>query len=209
MRGSAIPADTDSYGTSKATIFINSCYHKDKKAKSRKQPLRGLYNTRIMHPGRGRFVLSIRNNAILNIKLLIMKRTKIIYWTTTIIIFLFEGVMPALTSQTELAKEGIRHLGYPAYFGTMLVAFKIFGVLALIIPQVPARIKEWAYAGFTFDFIAASLSHAAVDGPGIQTYFPLVFLLILAISYITWHKKTNNAGEEKFRYPLRSSTAGA
>jgi hypothetical protein len=46
-----------------------------------------------------------------------MKKDKIIYWTATTIIALFEGVMPALTSQTELAKEGIKHLGYPEYFG--------------------------------------------------------------------------------------------
>ena len=51
-----------------------------------------------------------------------MKRINIIYWTATILIFLFEGVMPALTSQTEMAKEGISHLGYPAYFGVMLTA---------------------------------------------------------------------------------------
>ena len=44
-----------------------------------------------------------------------MKKTKVIFWMATVIIFLFEGVMPALTSQTELAKEGIRHLGYPEY----------------------------------------------------------------------------------------------
>ena len=77
-----------------------------------------------------------------------MKKINIIYWTTTIIIFLMEGVMPAFTSQTELAKEGIRHLGYPEYFGNALVVFKVLGALALIIPQVPNRIKEWAYAGF-------------------------------------------------------------
>ena len=50
-----------------------------------------------------------------------MKKEKIIFWTATIVIALFEGVMPALTSQTELAKEGIRHLGYPEYFGNALV----------------------------------------------------------------------------------------
>lgn len=42
-----------------------------------------------------------------------MKTSKIIFWVTTTLIFLFEGVMPAFTSQTEMAKEGIRHLGYP------------------------------------------------------------------------------------------------
>ncbi|MCD0467066.1 DoxX family protein [Flavobacterium sp. ENC] len=117
-----------------------------------------------------------------------MKKAKIIFWITTIIIFLFEGVMPALTSQSELAKEGIRHLGYPEYFGNALVVFKVLGVLALVIPQVPNRIKEWAYAGFTFDFLFASISHFAVDGFGFQSFFPLIILVILLISYFYYHK---------------------
>lgn len=117
-----------------------------------------------------------------------MKRDKLIYWVATSLIALFEGLMPALTSQTELAKEGIRHLGYPDYFGNALVIFKILGVLVLVIPQVPKRFKEWAYAGFTFDFIFASISHGAVDGINTQTFFPLLVLGILAISYVYYHK---------------------
>lgn len=117
-----------------------------------------------------------------------MKKAKIIFWVTTTIIFLFEGVMPALTSQTELAKEGIRHLGYPEYFGSALVIFKILGVLVLVIPSIPKNVKEWAYAGFGFDFIFASISHFAVDGVNFQSFFPLIFLVILAISYIYYHK---------------------
>lgn len=117
-----------------------------------------------------------------------MKTAKIIFWTTTIFIFLFEGVMPAIFSQSEMAKEGIRHLGYPDYFGNALVVFKILGVLALIIPQVSGRIKEWAYAGFAFDFIFASISHFAVDGINFQSFFPLIVLAILIASYITYHK---------------------
>ncbi|MFW0739297.1 DoxX family protein [Flavobacterium sp. T12S277] len=117
-----------------------------------------------------------------------MKKAKIIFWITTTIIFLFEGVMPALTSQTELAKEGIKHLGYPEYFGNALVIFKILGVLVLVIPSIPKNVKEWAYAGFGFDFIFASISHAAVDGINFQAFFPLIFLVILAISYVYYHK---------------------
>ena len=117
-----------------------------------------------------------------------MKKDKIIYWIPTTLIFLFEGVMPALTSQSEMAKEGIRHLGYPEYFGVWLAVFKVLGALALIIPQVPKRIKEWAYAGFAFDFIFAAISHGAVDGIGGQAIFPLVVLAILAVSYIYYHK---------------------
>jgi hypothetical protein len=122
-----------------------------------------------------------------------MKKDKIIFWTTTIIIFLFEGVMPALTSQTELAKEGIRHLGYPPYFGNALVIFKILGTLTLIIPPMHKRLKEWAYAGFAFDFLFASISHCAVDGIGFNSFFPLIFLGILAVSYIYYHKLNNSS----------------
>lgn len=117
-----------------------------------------------------------------------MKTNKIIFWTATIIIFLMEGVMPALTSQTELAKEGIRHLGYPEYFGNALVVFKVLGSLVLIIPQITKRIKEWAYAGFAFDFIFASISHGAVDGLDFQTFFPLIIFGILIVSYVYYHK---------------------
>lgn len=117
-----------------------------------------------------------------------MKTNKILFWISTIIIALLEGVMPALTSQTEMAKEGIRHLGYPEYFGNALVIFKILGVLVLIIPQIPKRIKEWAYAGFAFDFIFAAISHAAVDGVNGQTFFPFVVLAILVVSYVNYHK---------------------
>ncbi|WP_316794055.1 DoxX family protein [Pedobacter frigoris] len=123
-----------------------------------------------------------------------MKKDKIIYWVSTILIFLFEGVMPALTSQTELAKEGIRHLGYPEYFGTALVVFKVLGSIGLVVPQIKGRLKEWIYAGFTFDFIFASISHGAVDGFGGQAVFPLVVLAILMISYVYYHKINKTEG---------------
>lgn len=117
-----------------------------------------------------------------------MKTDKIIFWTATIIIFLFEGVMPAFTSQTQLAKEGIRHLGYPEYFGNALVVFKVIGSLILLVPQAPKRLKEWAYAGFAFDFLFASISHLAVDGVTFLSFFPLIFLGILAVSYVYYQK---------------------
>ncbi len=117
-----------------------------------------------------------------------MKKEKILFWTATTIIALFEGLMHALTSQTELAKEGIRHLGYPEYFGNTLVVFKVLGVLTILLPQAPKRLKEWAYAGFTFDFLFATISHGSVDGIHGQTFFPLVVLAILMVSYIYYHK---------------------
>jgi hypothetical protein len=117
-----------------------------------------------------------------------VKKYKVYFWISTGFIFLMEGVMPALTSQTELAKEGISHLGYPQYFGNSLVIFKVLGVLALVIPNLPKRIKEWAYAGFIFDFLFASISHGVVDGINFQTFLPLIVLLILMVSYINYNR---------------------
>jgi hypothetical protein len=117
-----------------------------------------------------------------------MKKDKVIFWSATIVIALLEGVMPALTSHTELAKQGIRQLGYPDYFGTTLVVCKIVGVLALTIPQIPPRVKEWAYAGFVFNFVFATVSHLNVNGVNALSFFPLVILGILAVSYIYYHK---------------------
>ncbi|CAN5452598.1 DoxX family protein [soil metagenome] len=118
-----------------------------------------------------------------------MKKTNIIFWTATTIIFLMEGVLPALTGHTELAKEGIRHLGYPDYFRIELTVLKVLGALALMLPMIPARIKEWAYAGFGITMISAFIGHAVIDGVNAQTFLPLVFLGILIVSHIFYHKK--------------------
>jgi len=106
---------------------------------------------------------------------------------------LFEGLMPILTFNTDMAKDGIRHLGYPDYFGTALMVFKVLGALALIIPMVPKRFKEWAYAGFAFDFIFAMISHVAVDGITGETFMPLIAVAILAVSYVYYHKLSESA----------------
>jgi hypothetical protein len=103
-----------------------------------------------------------------------------------------EGIIPAFTSQTELAKEGIKHLGYPEYFGTALAVFKVLGALSLILPQTPKKVKEWAYAGFAFDFVFASISHFAIDGLNFQSFLPLVFLVLLILSYLSFHKLNYN-----------------
>jgi uncharacterized membrane protein YphA (DoxX/SURF4 family) len=118
-----------------------------------------------------------------------MKSTKIIYWISTTLIVLFEGLIPALTFNTELARQGISHLGYPDYFRVAFTAFKVLGAILLILPRLPRRLKEWAYAGFTFDFLFAFISYASVDGINGQTFFPLIVLAVLMISYACYNKQ--------------------
>ncbi|MBP6855175.1 MAG: DoxX family protein [Candidatus Pacebacteria bacterium] len=117
-----------------------------------------------------------------------MKKHKIIFWVTTSLIFIFEGVMPALTSQSEMSIQGIVGLGYPLYFVTLLTVFKVLGSIVLIVPKFPARVKEWAYAGFGIDFICAFVSLWVVAGFNAGLALPVVAFIILALSYNSYHK---------------------
>ena len=123
-----------------------------------------------------------------------MNKTRLTFWIATGIIFLFEGIMPALTGHTEMAKAGIMHLGYPDYFRVFLNVMKVLGAIALVVPFVPKLVKDWAYAGFTFSLLAATFSHYMVDGLAPQTFFPLVILCILWISYFSKAHKAETLG---------------
>ena len=109
-----------------------------------------------------------------------MKKQKILFWVTTGIIFIMEGVLPALTGHSEMSVNAITHLGYPLYL--------VLGSLVLIIPAFPARIKEWAYAGFGIDFVAALVSLWVVDGFTGVLMIPVVFMILLVLSYRSYHK---------------------
>ncbi len=58
-----------------------------------------------------------------------MKKTKIIFWVTTIFIFLFDGIMPVSTLlfTPEYTYVGTRPLGYPDYFALALIFCKFAG----------------------------------------------------------------------------------
>lgn len=113
-----------------------------------------------------------------------MNKNKIIYWVSTVIIGVLVGLTPLLTWNSAEGKEVFSHLGYPEYFMKMLNVFKILGGIALLVPQIPAKIKEWAYVGFGIDFIAAFVSLVVVDGFKPEAFGLPVFFLILVVSYI-------------------------
>lgn len=114
-----------------------------------------------------------------------MKSLKIIYWATTIIVgvmMLFSAYMYVTAADV---KQGFVHLGFPDYFRIELAIAKALGALALLLPFVPARVKEWAYAGFAINFISALIAHIA-SGDAANTWgMVVVFLLILTASYIS------------------------
>jgi hypothetical protein len=79
------------------------------------------------------------------------------------------------------------HLGFPGYFRVELAWVKFLGVAALLAP-VPARLKEWAYAGFAFDLGSAVLAHLAVgDGPEAWGWAAASGVL-WGLSYFFWRR---------------------
>ena len=109
---------------------------------------------------------------------------KVAYWVTTILLAAL-SVLAAYgyLSGSPQSVEGFTHVGYPQQLRIILGIAKPLGAITLIVPGV-VKLKEWAYAGFTFAWISAFIAHyLAKDGA--KAFAPLVFLLILAISYLT------------------------
>lgn len=117
-----------------------------------------------------------------------MRTLKITYWITTGLIaagmivsffnYLFNPVM----------KAGYAHIGFPDWFRIELGIAKLLGAIALIVPQIPERVKEWAYFAFFVNFFSAILAHYAVNDPVGNLIAPLVMLILLIVSYVTFHK---------------------
>jgi DoxX-like protein len=69
---------------------------------------------------------------------------------------------------------------------------KLAGAIVLLLPRLPT-LKEWAYAGFTFMWIAAVVAHyLAADG---KSLLPVALLGMLALSYVT--RPANRGGSAK------------
>ena len=115
------------------------------------------------------------------------KTTKIIYWITTGLLALF--ILPGIFFlNTQFAIEGTKHLGMPYWFHLELGIAKFIGGLILILPMISGRLKEWAYVGFGIDSISAIIGHLAVDGVVPDSFAPVIILILLIISYVSYHK---------------------
>jgi uncharacterized membrane protein YphA (DoxX/SURF4 family) len=112
-----------------------------------------------------------------------MRRT-ITYWGTTSLV----AIVPLLAAFAYLtaapqAVENFRHVGYPQQLRVLLGIAKLAGAIVLLLPRLPT-LKEWAYAGFTFMWIAATVAHyLAGDRP--LFLLPLALIGALVTSYVT------------------------
>ena len=112
-----------------------------------------------------------------------MNKRLIGYWVATALFCLAMTAGGAMNLMgAEMQKEAMAALGYPEYVMTILGVAKIFGVIALLLPKTPL-LKEWAYAGFTFDLLGAAASHTFNGDAIVETIIPLVILAIAIASY--------------------------
>ena len=116
-----------------------------------------------------------------------MKALKITYWATTVIVALMMTYSAYAYLTQPAMLQAFNHLGYPGYFRVELALAKLAGAVLLLIP-LKSLIKEWVYAGFTFTFISAFIAHSASGDPVNYRVMPVIFLVFLAASYITYHQ---------------------
>jgi hypothetical protein len=115
------------------------------------------------------------------------KGTVIGFWALTALF----GLQIGFTAYAQLAlpqvAEAFAHLGFPDYFRVELAWAKLVGVVLLLAP-VPARLKEWAYAGFAITLVSALIAHFSVgDGPEAWG-FAAGTCVLWALSYFFWRR---------------------
>jgi hypothetical protein len=125
----------------------------------------------------------------------------ITFWCATILFCLQMGFTAYAQLTLPQVAESFRHLGFPDYFRVELSWAKFLGIAALLAP-VPARLKEWAYAGFAINLASALIAHLSVgDGPEAWG-FAAATSVLWAISYLSWRQPLPGA-KRTLRLPAR------
>lgn len=112
-----------------------------------------------------------------------MRKQTIAFWAATILgpaSFVIDGYLQLTRDPQVMAT--LAHLGYPAYFATILGVCKLLGAIAIVGPGFP-RIKEWAYAGFFFELTGAAATRAFAGDAVADIIAPLVFLALVMASW--------------------------
>ena len=117
-----------------------------------------------------------------------MKKDKIIYWIATGIIAAVMLWSAINFSFNEEMKGAFAHLGLPGWFRIELTVAKFLGVLALVIPMIPHRIKEFAYFGFAITLVSATIAHLSSGDSVLLEIGHTFFFVSLVISYLYYYK---------------------
>ncbi|MBL4677248.1 MAG: DoxX family protein [Mucilaginibacter sp.] len=120
-----------------------------------------------------------------------MKKVNIAYWICTVLVILMMGFSAVMSFQrTPEGDKMMAHIGIIPQILQLLAVLKLLGIAAILTPGLP-RLKEWAYAGFTFDVLGAVYLFIVAGDP-VKAWAPvLVTLLLVLASYFLWRKKVS------------------
>jgi DoxX-like family len=126
-----------------------------------------------------------------------LKAGTVLYWTVTALFCLQMTFTAYAQLRLPQVAEEFTHLGFPAYFRVELSWAKLVGVLLLLAP-VPARLKEWAYAGFAINLASALIAHLALGDPPAVWGWAAGTGVLGALSYYFWRRvETTGARAER------------
>jgi hypothetical protein len=110
------------------------------------------------------------------------------FWISTALFALQMSFTAYAQLRLPEVAEVFAHLGFPAYFRIELSWAKLAGVAALLVPMVPTRLKEWAYAGFAITLVSALVAHLAV-GDGVEAWgWPVGTGVLWGVSYFFFRR---------------------
>lgn len=109
------------------------------------------------------------------------------FWVVTALFCLQIAFTAYAQLRLPQVAESFTRLGFPAYFRVELSWAKLLGA-ALLLAPVPARLKEWAYAGFAINLGSALIAHLSVgDGPEAWGWAAGTSVL-WGLSYLLWRR---------------------
>ena len=115
------------------------------------------------------------------------KAKTIVYWIVTALFCLQMSFTAYAQLRLPQVAEEFTHLGFPAYFRVELSCAKLLGVVLMLAP-VPARLKEWAYAGFAINLASALIAHLSV-GHGPEAWgWAAATGVLWGLSYFFWRR---------------------
>ena len=82
---------------------------------------------------------------------------------------------------------------------------KLLGIAAILSGRSRV-LKEWAYAGFTFDLLLAAYSHL-LSGDGVRSVFPLLMFAVMLVSYWQWKSEDGSSNFVLFHRSFHAASA--
>jgi hypothetical protein len=109
------------------------------------------------------------------------------FWIATGLFCLQIGFTAVAQLKLPQVAQAFTHLGFPDYFRVELSWAKFLGVAVLLAPG-PARLKEWAYAGFAITLVSALIAHFSLGDPVQAWGWAAGTLVLWGASYFLWRR---------------------